>query len=81
MFGTGFCNGMGVGGWVLMIGLWAAFLGLVVWALTRIFPTDEPLSDAWAELDRRLAAGEIDSATYRTVRDELTGSASVSKRR
>jgi putative membrane protein len=73
MFGTGFCNGMGVGGWVLMIGFWAAFLGLVVWALTRMFPTDEPLRDAQQTLDQRLATGEIDPATYRAVRDELTG--------
>jgi putative membrane protein len=75
MFGAGFCNGMGVGGWVLMIGFWVAILGLVVWGLTRIFPSDAPLRATWAELDRRLAAGEIDPATYRGVRDELTGSA------
>jgi len=73
MFGTGFCNGMGAGGWVLMIGFWAAFLALVIWALTRIFPADEPLRDARRTLDERLAAGEIDPQTYRVVRDELIG--------
>lgn len=73
MFGTGFCTGMGLGGWVLMIGFWAVFLGLIFWALARIFPTDEPLRDALRQLDRRLAAGEIDPTTYRTVHDELTG--------
>jgi putative membrane protein len=73
MFGTAFCDGMGVGGWVVMIAFWAVFLGLIVWAVTRIFPTDEPRHDSRAELDRRLAAGEIDPDTYRSVRDELTG--------
>ena len=73
MFGGGFCNGMGAGGWVLMIGFWAALLGLIVWALTRIFPTNEPVREAQRTLDRRLAAGEIDPQTYRLIRDELTG--------
>ena len=73
MLGTGFCNGMGVGGWVLMIGVWAAFLGLIFFALTRLFPSEAPMRDAWMLLDRRLAAGEIDPETYRAVRDELTG--------
>jgi putative membrane protein len=73
MLGPGFCNGMGVGGWVLMIGFWAAFLGLVVWTLTRMFPADEALRDARRTLDERLAAGEINPQTYRAVRDELTG--------
>ncbi len=73
MFDAGLCNGMGVGGWVLMIGFWVAFLGLIVWALTRIFPTDESLRDAQRTLDRRLAAGEIDPQTYRVVQDEITG--------
>ena len=73
MFGAGFCNGMGAGGWLLMIGSWVAVLGLIVWALTRIFPTDEPVRDAQRTLDRRLAAGEIDAQTYRLIRDELSG--------
>ncbi len=73
MFGTGLCTGMGVGGWVLMIGFWALLLGVIVWAVTRLFPSDEPLRDAGIELDRRLATGEIDPETYRVVRNELTG--------
>ncbi|MGW5193391.1 hypothetical protein ACWEOO_29360 [Kribbella sp. NPDC004138] len=63
---------MGAGGWVLMIGIWGAILGLVVWAVTRIFPTDKPLRDAERSLDRRLASGELDPQTYRRIRDELT---------
>lgn len=73
MFGGGWCSGMGAGGWVLMIGIWVAILGLVVWAVIRIFPTDQPLRDAERSLDRRLASGELDPQTYRKIRDELTG--------
>jgi putative membrane protein len=73
MLGGGFCNGMGAGGWLMMIGLWVAMLGLIVWAVTRIFPTNQPVHDAQRTLDRRLAAGEIDPQTYRLIRDELTG--------
>ncbi len=80
MFSTGFCNGMGVGGWVLMIGFWTVLLGVIVWAVTRLFPSHEPTRDVRTQLDRWLATGEIDPATYRAVRDELTA-ASVSKRR
>jgi putative membrane protein len=72
MLGPAFCNGMGVGGWLLMIGFWAAVFGLAVWALTRVFPAEQPLRDARRALDERLAAGEIDPQTYRVVRDELT---------
>ncbi|MFI7061731.1 hypothetical protein ACIBL3_12155 [Kribbella sp. NPDC050124] len=72
MFGSGWCSGMGAGGWVSMIGVWVAILGLVVWALTRIFPTDDPLRDAQRSLDRRLASGELDPETYRAMHDELT---------
>ena len=72
---VGFCSGMGAGGWLLMIGLWAAFLGFVVWALTRLFPGD-PHRGAVEVLDRRLAAGDIDPDTYRQARDELAGTRS-----
>lgn len=72
MFGTGFGGGMGAGGWVLMIGVWTAFLALTFWALARMFPAGRPGRDARVELDRR-PAGEIDPDTYRAVRDELAG--------
>lgn len=32
------CSGMGIGGWLVMIALWGAFLVFAVWAITRIFP-------------------------------------------
>ena len=69
----GYCSSqMGAGGWVLMIGLWASFLALVVWAVARLFPAERrrPAQD---DLDRRLAAGEIDIDTYRRAREELAG--------
>jgi uncharacterized membrane protein len=73
MFAGGYCAGMGLGGWLLMIGFWASFVGLVVWAITRLFPSGDRRGDAEHALDRRLASGEIDPQTYRQVRDELVG--------
>lgn len=74
MFGIGYCGGMSVAGWALMIGLWLAVIGVVVWAVARLFPSGRRHSpDLQAELDRRLAAGELDPATYQHVRDELVG--------
>lgn len=75
MFGTGWCTGMGAGGWVLMVLLWGGFLAVVVWAVTRLFPRSRPGAggeDAASALDRRLAAGEIDEETYQRLRGELT---------
>lgn len=71
MFAGGYCGGMGIGGWLLMIGFWAVLVGLVVWAITRLFPSGDGRGDAEQVLDRRLAAGDIDPQTYRQVRDEL----------
>lgn len=81
MFGTGWCGGMGVGGWLLMALLWGGFLAVVVWAVTRLFPRSRPGGsrpdaggdqDEASALDRRLAAGEIDEDTYRQLRGDLT---------
>lgn len=68
MFGS--CTAMGIGGWTLMIGLWAAFLGVAVWTVVRLFPTDRR-AEAATVLDERFAAGEIDTQTYRAAREEL----------
>ena len=73
MFGIGYCGGMGVAGWALMVGVWLAVLGLGVWAVTRLFPSTRRRDDLQAELDRRLASGELDATTYQHVRDELAG--------
>jgi uncharacterized membrane protein len=71
MFAGGYCGGMGIGGWLLMIGFWAVLVGLVVWAITRLFPSGDGRADSEQVLDRRLAAGDIDPQTYRQVHDEL----------
>lgn len=68
----GYCSGMGVAGWLVMIGVWVSFLALVIWAVTRLFPS-ERRSDADALLDQRFAAGEIDADSYRQARQHLAG--------
>lgn len=35
--GGAWCGQLGVGGWVLMGLFWVTFLGLVLWALSRLF--------------------------------------------
>lgn len=76
MFGAGWCSGMGVGGWLLMVLLWGGFLAVVVWAVLRLFPSTgtRPGSgeSAVGVLDRRFASGEIDEETYRRFRGELS---------
>lgn len=74
MFTGSWCSGMGVGGWILMIGFWVALLAVIVWAVCRLFPST-PKHDPLDLLDRRLASGDIDPAAYREARSELTGSA------
>jgi putative membrane protein len=80
MMGWGY--GMG-GGWLVMTLSWvlliAAVIALVVW----IFPRDTrraggswPAPSPREVLDRRLARGEIDVETYRTLRQELSGTES-----
>ncbi len=61
------CGDMGVTDWVSMIALWATVLGVTVWAVLRLFPT-QPGSHARNVLDQRLAHGEIDLETYRSAR-------------
>lgn len=69
------CNQMGVGGWVAMIALWVAVLAVVIWAVCRMFPTPrrrpDPSLDPQALLDARLASGEVDPETYRSLRSHL----------
>ena len=78
MFSGAWCGGMGAGGWLLMVAFWAAFLGLVVWAVMQIFPRAGNSGGSPTDrltpgevLDRRLAAGEIDVETYRRLQHEL----------
>jgi putative membrane protein len=82
MFGMGWFGGeMGAAGWVLMALTWGAFLAVVVWAVLRMFPPDRrdrgdpqlPDGAVPTDVDRRLAAGEIDAGTYLRQGDSLTG--------
>ena len=82
MFGSGWCGGMGAGGWLLMALLWGSFLAVVIWAVARLFPGSrsgrgEPSTPGGGEsagslLDQRLATGEIDEDTYVRLRGDLT---------
>ncbi|WP_211373953.1 SHOCT domain-containing protein [Cellulomonas fimi] len=75
MMGWGW--GMGAGGWIAMVIFWVAVLALIVWAVMRVFPAggargSAPRVETPQEiLDRRFAAGEIDSETYRAMRVAL----------
>jgi len=76
----GMQDGIGAGGWVLMIVFGTALLALIAWAIARIAPNrtddlreprrqaDEPVEI----LDRRLARGEIDVDTYEQLRSKLS---------
>lgn len=83
MFAGAWCAQLGVGGWVLMGLFWATFLGLVLWAVSRLFGRDrgvggvngdEGAVDDADNLDLRLARGELDVTEYRTLREGLTSS-------
>lgn len=87
MMGYGF--GMGAGGWIAMAVFWIAVIALVVWLVVRAFPSsrrDEAVMGGYPGvaqgetpeqlLDRRFAAGEIDVATYESMRATLRASRS-----
>jgi putative membrane protein len=74
MFAGTWCGGMGAGGWLVMALFWGGFLGLAVWAVTRLLAPmsgGEAVDGSQDVLDRRLATGELDLDTYRRLRDEL----------
>ncbi len=72
-------DGMGVAGWFLMTVFWVALIAAIIWAVANLFPgrsTSEPTSVGRSErpeeiLDRRLARGEIDAATYDELRAKM----------
>lgn len=76
MFGAGWCGGMGVGGWVLMVSLWGSFLAVIVWAVMRLFPstgTHPGSGESGVGVpDPRFGSGEIDEETSRRLRGEVT---------
>lgn len=70
------CTQMTAGGWLVMVVVWVGILALVVWGLGKLFPA-QPDADARSILDARLASGEIDAETYRTIRSQIDGDPSV----
>ena len=76
----GYGGGMGAGGWIAMTVFWVALLVLIAWAVARAFPSISNRGDATPRqetsrevLDRRYAAGELDTETYRSMRDVVAG--------
>ncbi len=70
------CTQMSAAGWAVMVAVWATVIGLAVWAVCRLFPTQR-VPDARAILDARLASGDVDADTYQRVRDQLDGRGAV----
>ena len=78
MFAGAWCGQLGVGGWILMGLFWATFLGLVLWAVSRLFgPAQmaegldaDSLGADTGDLDLRLERGELDISEYESLRAE-----------
>jgi putative membrane protein len=60
--------------WIWMVVFWAVVIGLVVWAVARLTPTDRDGGGTKARelLDERYARGEIDEEEYRQRRRQLS---------
>jgi putative membrane protein len=78
----GWYNGWGGGGWLvmaLMMVLWIALIGVVIWAAVRFGGTGPAAAGTTATptpratLDHRLATGEIDAEQYAQLRRLLEG--------
>lgn len=75
----GWDSGMGVAGWLLMSVFWVALIAAIVWAVANLFPSrgSSDSGDGGERpeeiLDKRLARGEIDAATYDQLRAKLRG--------
>lgn len=79
--------GMGAGGWLLMVAFWALIIGLVVFAIVRVFPAHrEPQPSTGREeqpveiLRRRLANGEIDTETFEQLSAKVAAGSPAGKR-
>lgn len=75
---NGWYGSMGAGGWILMSVLWVLLVAAIVWAVASLAGRGapaaaraEPAERADEILDRRLAAGEIDAASYDALRRKL----------
>lgn len=84
---VGYCGAWGLGGWLLMLGLWAGFIAVVVWAVSRLFPAQPPPAAAEVAAQRQAAPdtalvperpsiAQIDSPlilSEQLTREQLTG--------
>ena len=87
---NGINGGMGAAGWLFMSLFWVLLLVVIVWATTQLFPgrhdsvpatgpsPEPPAGQPRQILDRRLASGEIDLATYEQLRETLAKPEQVS---
>jgi len=77
MFPGAGCGQMSAGGWILMALFWATYLGLVLWALSRLF-TGTRGSDGShqraGDLDLRRDREQMDTSDYPAQREGLTSS-------
>ena len=69
-------NGMGSLGWLGMGVFWLILLGLIMWLVMRLLPggggtTRHTAESALETLDRRLAAGELDTQAWQAQRAAL----------
>ncbi|WP_460797411.1 SHOCT domain-containing protein [Nocardioides pacificus] len=66
-------DGIGWGGWLMMMLAMVAFWGLVVAAIITMFHTDTPAPHRSPQdlLDERLARGELTAEEYRALREAL----------
>jgi putative membrane protein len=82
----GYAGGLGAGSWLVMAVFWVGLLVLIGWTVLRAFPNGENrASDTPRQetpegiLDRRYAAGELDSDTYQAMRSTLASTRSVGR--
>ena len=69
------CGQLGVGGWILMGLFWATFVGLVLWALSRMFAPvrdDNVVHEDSDDLDQPWAREQMDLSDYQTPQEKLT---------
>ena len=68
-------SSMGAGDWLVMSVFWVALIGALVWAIVHLAPQHRAAHGTMERpddiLNRRLASGEIDPATYDTLRGKL----------
>ena len=65
-------------GWTMMVVFWGGLIGLGIWVVARITrsPQQPPQTETPRQiLDRRLAAGEIDTEQYASARHLIEGRA------